>query len=275
MEKDTVQTRDGLRLAVRVLGDGDAALLLHGFTGSSEAWPEPALAALATHRTVIAVDLLGHGDSDGIPKPARFAVKELLRDLGDTLDHFGLTRADVIGYSMGARLALALAVEHGERVGKLVLESGSPGLEQQADREARRGADEALAARIVEGGIEAFVDAWMALDLFKTQMVNLTPTALDRARTLRLRNRPYELAHALNGFGTGVQPSYWHRLPDVESAALLLVGALDEKFTGIAQRMGATLADCLVEVVSDAGHAVHLERPTEWVSRVVAFLEDA
>ena len=68
--------------------------------------------------------------------------------------------AHVVGYSLGARVALRLAVAHPDVVDRLVLESPSAGLPTEAERAARRAADEALAARIEAGGIERFVDEW-------------------------------------------------------------------------------------------------------------------
>jgi 2-succinyl-6-hydroxy-2,4-cyclohexadiene-1-carboxylate synthase len=254
-------------------------LLLHGFTGSAEAWGEELLAELAaTGRRVVAVDLLGHGGSDVPAEPSRYAMERQLDDLGEVLDVLGIERAAWIGYSMGARLALGGAVLRQGRVGALVLESGSPGLATEGERRARRAADEALAARLeaAAGDGEAmarFVDEWMAQPLFATQR-RLPDEIRRRERRRRLEARPRGLAATLRGLGTGAQPSLWERLGELEIPVLLLTGQLDAKFDAIADRVAARVPAPVRSPVPDAGHAVHLERPRAWLARVTGFLEE-
>jgi 2-succinyl-6-hydroxy-2,4-cyclohexadiene-1-carboxylate synthase len=253
-------------------------LLLHGFTGSAEAWGEELIAGLAaTGRRVVAVDLLGHGGSDVPAEPSRYAMERQLDDLEEVLDALGLERAAWVGYSMGARLALGGAVLRPGRVAALVLESGSPGLATERERRARRAADEVLADRLEDARPEAmarFVDDWMARPLFETQ--RRLPGALRRReRRRRLAADPRGLAGTLRGLGTGAQPSLWARLGEVESPALLLTGRLDPKFEAIADRMAARMPTSVRASVQDAGHAVHLERPRSWLERVSAFLAEA
>ena len=140
-----VTMRDGLRLHVRIQGKGDPLLLLHGFTGSVEAWGEEVFEGFAQANQVVAVDLPGHGASDLSPDPERYQVEEILRDLCQVLDAVSLEKARWIGYSMGGRIALAAAVLRPARVSSLILESASPGLEGEKEQRARRRADEALA----------------------------------------------------------------------------------------------------------------------------------
>jgi 2-succinyl-6-hydroxy-2,4-cyclohexadiene-1-carboxylate synthase len=72
--------------------------------------------------------------------------------------------------------------------------------------------------------------------------------------------------------GQGAQPSYWDRLDELDVPVLLLAGALDRKFVGIAGQMGVRIAGAELSVIPDAGHAVHLERPREFLDDVRAFL---
>lgn len=172
---------------------------------------------------------------------------------------------------MGGRLALHHAVRAGSSVRGLILESSSPGLETDEAREARRRADEALADRILEIGVESFVDEWQALPLFGSQ--RRLPAELRAAqRSRRVRNDPASLAATLRGLGTGALPSLWHRLEEVHAPTLVIVGGLDEKFVDIGRRMVDRLPDARLSVVSDAGHAVHLERPDAWLDLVTGFL---
>ncbi|HET9949514.1 MAG TPA: alpha/beta fold hydrolase, partial [Longimicrobiales bacterium] len=100
----------------------------------------------------------------------------------------------------------------------------------------------------------------------------IDPRERARLRELRLRNEPASLAAALAGLGTGALPSLWHRLGEIRTPTLLLVGALDRKYVEIAHRMAAALPDARVVEVSGAGHTVHLERPAAWVAAVADFL---
>lgn len=250
-------------------GRGAPLLLIHGFTGSVEAWGEEILSALAARHRVLAVDLIGHGRSSRPRNPSRYALHEILLDLLEVLDGAGADRARWVGYSMGGRVALAAAILHPDRVGSLVLESASPGLATGQERSERRRADEALARRLEEDGIEPFVDAWMALPLFATQR-RLPEATLRAARERRLGNDPAALAACLRGLGTGSQPTFWDRLDQVRAPTLLLAGEQDRKFTAIAGRMAEGIPDATLSHVPDAGHTVHLEAPGAWLDAVLA-----
>lgn len=179
---------------------------------------------------------------------------------------------DLVGYSMGGRVALHQALRRPDRVRRLILESASPGLATEEERARRRADDEALARRIVAEGIEAFVDRWEALPLFASQR-RLPENVRRRHRAGRLANDPRSLAASLRGLGTGTLPSLWDRLEDIATPTLLIVGELDPKFVEIGHRMAAAMPDARLTVVPDAGHTVHLERPGMWLERVTEFLE--
>lgn len=266
---DLLTLRDGLRLGFEERGAGDPLLLIHGFTGSTEAWGEEILDALAARHRVLAVDLVGHGGSSRPHDPGRYTLDEVLGDLLELLDAAGVERARWVGYSMGGRVALGGAVLHPERVGGLVLESASPGLATEEERAERREADEALARRLEDEGIETFVERWMALPLFRTQR-SLPAETRARERERRFRNDPRALAACLRGLGTGRQPSFWDRLGEVRAPTLLLAGGEDEKFTRLARAMGKAIPEARVHVVRGAGHTVHLEAPEAWLDAVLA-----
>lgn len=253
-------------------GVGEPLVLLHGFTGSSGAW-STVMPALAEHYRVIAVDLLGHGESDAPEDPARYAMERVVWDVATLLDILAVGPAAVLGYSMGGRLALYLALHLPERWRALILESASPGLATEAERRERVAQDEALAARIERIGIERFVAAWEQLPLFASQQA-LPEAVWGEQRLRRLQNRPAGLAGSLRGMGAGVQPSLWERLGELRLPTLLLAGALDEKFVGIARKMARAIPEATLDLVPDAGHAIHLEQPQRWLRLVSGWLEE-
>jgi 2-succinyl-6-hydroxy-2,4-cyclohexadiene-1-carboxylate synthase len=265
-----VTLRDDLRLHVRVQGAGEPLLLLHGFTGSVEAWGEECFRGLAQAYRVVAVDLLGHGASDVSDDPERYRMEETLRDLGQVLDALSIEEARWLGYSMGGRIAVAGAVLKPARVSSLILESASPGLAGENERRARRRADEALAEGILRGGMEAFVDHWMGLPLFATQG-KLPPTIREANRERRLKNNPEALAACLRGLGTGAQPSFWEDLPGIRVPTLLLAGEEDHKFSELARRMADLLPSAELRLIPKSGHSIHLENPFAWLAAVRTF----
>jgi 2-succinyl-6-hydroxy-2,4-cyclohexadiene-1-carboxylate synthase len=263
-------TINDMQYYVECRGAGAPLLLLHGFTGSSATWA-PHVAAWPA--SSLAVDQPGHGQTDAPANPARYRMDATVADLVALLDQLGVERAHVLGYSMGGRVALHLAAAHPERVAMLILESASPGLATQAERDARVAADTALAASIERDGIAAFVDRWEALPLWASQ-ARLPDEVRAGLRAQRLNNRAVGLANSLRGLGTGAQAPLHDRLADLPMPALVIAGRLDAKFAAIARAMAAALPQGRLALVPEAGHAVHLEQPAPFDRLVAGFLEE-
>lgn len=261
---------NGVDYFVTVQGHGRPLLLLHGFTGSSQNWYE-IIPALSSQFRVVAVDLLGHGRTDSPTDPARYQMAEAAADLIAILDELGAKQVDLLGYSMGGRLALYTAEHHPRRINRLILESASPGLATAVERRERRQRDNALADRIEREGIESFVNFWQKLPLWGSQK-QLDTAVRQNLRKQRLQNNPTGLANSLHGMGTGVQPSLWERLGGLTMPVLLLAGELDGKFTAINRQMAAQMPTAQLEIVPEAGHTIHLERPSTFANLVLSFL---
>lgn len=243
-------------------------VLLHGFTGSAAAWGGAVVDGLSgAGYPPVLVDLPGHGGRAGEADPACFTLDATL----DVVERAGHWPSDVVGYSMGARIALHLAAARPGLVRRLVLESGSPGLETEQEHAERRAADEALARRIVDEGLAAFVDFWESQPVFESRSAIGGDVAAWQ-RALRLRNDARSLAASLVGVGTGALPSLWDELPRVTVPTLIVVGELDAKFVDVGERMARAMPETRLVVVPGAGHTVHLERPAAWLEAVTSFL---
>ena len=260
----------GRALEVEVSGGGPALLLLHGFTGSAASWSTVA-ASQGAHHLVIVPDLLGHGRSDAPGDPASYVLDGQADVLASLLATLEAEPADVVGYSMGARLALALALDHPEAVRSLVLESPSAGLASSGERARRRAADERWAGQLERDGLTVFVDAWQAQPLFASQAA-LPADTMARLRAERLGHDARGLAASLRGAGQGVMAPLHARLGDIRVPTLVMAGGLDLAGLARAREVASAIPGAHVEVFDDAGHAPHLERPSDFIDRLTAFL---
>lgn len=114
---------DGVQIAYLDEGAGEPILLIHGFASNAATnWVDPQWVRTLTqdHRRVIALDNRGHGQSDKLYDPARYGAPEMADDAIRLLDHLKIDRVDVLGYSMGARIAAFLAIAHPDRVRSVV-----------------------------------------------------------------------------------------------------------------------------------------------------------
>lgn len=203
------------------------------------------------------IDAPGHGDSHHDDADLDEAARLSVEVGGDAV---------YLGYSMGGRVALHAALAAPDRVRALVLIGATAGIDDAAERAARRAADEALAAELERQGLPAFLDDWLAQPLFAT----LPPEVQHRAA--RLRNRPEGLAASLRTCGTGSQRPLWADVTGLTTPTLLMAGGEDPKFTALAERMTVSIGpSASAAIIPGAGHSVHLERPNETADAVLAF----
>jgi 2-succinyl-6-hydroxy-2,4-cyclohexadiene-1-carboxylate synthase len=251
---------------VEIDGRGPPLLLLHGFSGSARAWDE-LRPALAVEATLITIDLIGHGRSAAPADVGRYSLDWSTRDLLALLDELGLGAVDVLGYSMGGRVALHFALQAPERVRRLILESASAGIEDALERQRRIASDAALAERIERDGIAAFVAEWERLPLLALGS-HVGEEVRARQTALRLQTAPLGLAISLRGMGAGQQAARWGALRDLQRPVLLVVGERDTRYRELGERMHALLPVSDFVVVPEAGHTVHLDQPAAFADLV-------
>ena len=260
---------NGVHYEVRTGGRGTPLLLLHGFTGRGSSWG-PHIAAFRRVATTIQVDLLGHGRSDVPADPDRHAVERQAADMAEIVRRVADGRADVLGYSFGARVALALAVDESSAVRRLVLESPSAGFADPAERETRRLTDEALAEMIERDGISSFVAYWASLPLFSTHAV-LPEARRRRMHAERLRNNVEGLAGSLRGGGQGAMTPLHGRLASIAAPTLVVCGRLDPG-RARAVSVAASIPNASLETIDGVGHTPHLEAPARFRAAVLPFI---
>lgn len=264
---------DGLAFNVDRSGEGPPVVLLHGFTGSLGTWTS-LRRQLDAHFTTIAVDLIGHGASGSPESVERYEMRRAVDDLAALVRAMGFERAAWLGYSLGGRVALQVAVHRPDVVSALILEGASPGIATEEGRRDRRESDERLARLLEEQGLEAFVDYWESLPLWSSQTETLSEEQRAALRRQRLGQRATGLANSLRGMGTGSQEWLGERLGEIDVPVLLTAGSLDTRYAETAQTMAKAIPGARVHLVEGAGHAAHLEQAQAFEAAVLDFLRD-
>lgn len=254
-----------VRLSYFVIGEGTPVTLLHGFTQRGRSWRE-VVAKMPEGFMWVVPDLRGHGETT-TNRATPCSMDACTSDLELLWNHLGVGQTHLVGYSMGGRLALHVAARRPHRIVSLLTIGAHAGLEEEA-REGRRQGDEALAQRIEKDGLEAFVNYWGKLPLF-AGLERRGPGFAGQVRAERLDNRVAGLACSLRGMGAGVMQPLWDDLSRVNFPCTFVAGQLDHGYVASARRLFTTVPRGRVEIVSRAGHPVHLERPDAF-ARVLA-----
>ncbi|NCU17788.1 2-succinyl-6-hydroxy-2,4-cyclohexadiene-1-carboxylate synthase [Pallidibacillus pasinlerensis] len=249
---------NGINYSYFVAGKGEPLLLFHGFTGTKNTW-KPFINYWSDYFRVIAIDLPGHGDTESPESINRYKIESVVEDIHTFLEKLKIDKAHLLGYSMGGRFALSFAILHPVKVHSLILESSSPGLKSAEARYQRVEQDNKLAQMIEDKGIIHFVNYWENIPLFQSQK-RLSKEMQAQIRKERLSQNPKGLANSLRGMGTGVQPSWWNKLDELQFPTYIITGELDEKFCKIGQEMIKKIPKGEILTIFDAGHAVHVEK---------------
>lgn len=246
-----------------------ALLFLHGFMGSAQDWRTVARICANEYACILA-DLPGHGANRPSISEARLDFHGWSEALVALADGRKLDPVCLIGYSLGARLALHAAWRFPKRWTALVLEGCNPGIEDPRARRARSELDERRAAQLAEEGMQPFVEGWYQADLFAS--LQQRPDLLDAVKQARARNDPAWMAKVLRELSPGAVPDAWPRLALLDLPTLLIAGELDTAYGAIARRMRAHLPGAQALILPGAGHNAHLEQPQAFAAALLDFL---
>lgn len=282
---------EGVTFSIDVQEVGDekndnVVVFLHGFLGTSEDWI-PIMKAMSTSSRCIAFDLPGHGGSkmhvdDELAPGVDLSVKVVAEMLNKLFLLLTTKRVTVVGYSMGARITLYMALRCSNMVKGVVMISGSPGLDDEVKRKVRSVKDDSLACALLSYGLDLFIETWYSGELWRSLRSH---PQFDQMVASRLKHDDVQaLARALSDLSIGRQPSFWEDLKHNKSPLLLIVGEKDEKFKKIAQSMCSKLGEgteikdgsvkypyTMVEI-ANCGHAVHIENPLPVIREIRKFL---
>jgi 2-succinyl-6-hydroxy-2,4-cyclohexadiene-1-carboxylate synthase len=232
-------------------------VLLHGFAGDPSAWDE-VVASWQLAEPPRMVALPGHGGGD-----VQASWDDNLGAVSAAIGEHDV----VVGYSLGARVALGLVASG--RSPRAVLVSVNPGIDD-AERATRRASDATWARLLRTSGMAAFVEAWAAQPLFASQ-ARVPEARRARRRARRLGLDAEQLARSLEVMGLAEMPDYRSTFAARAHSLALVTGGDDTRFTELA----AGLPAACHEQIAGAGHDPTLEQPRELsgvVARVVARL---
>ncbi len=225
-------------------------IMLHGFLGSARSWDHAPVAP----NLRITPDLFGHGVLPPVRSATTFDTEcERLLELAPA-------GCQLLGYSMGARVALGMLCTAPEHFSSVTLVSVNPGLRTVEERQARLQLEESWCAHIDEFGLESFVDDWERLALFDSQAC-MDELAFERQRAIRTSHFAEGVVGAIRGLGLGVMPDLWPRLPALRVPMTIVCGESDRKFLEICRQAQRVIPGSRLEIVKDCGHNPVVEKP--------------
>jgi len=244
-------------------------VFLHGFTGSANDWLF-IFNQLPQNYYPIAIDLIGHGDSDSPEDNSHYTCGAIVYQINSIISQLKIERFVIVGYSMGGRAAISYSVKYPQKIIAAILESTTPGIEDISKKKCRVEHDLLLSDKIKKEGIDWFIDFWLKLPIFNSLKNKFD---IDIIKNEKTKNNVTGLSNSLSGFSTGLMNSYWEEIRLLEFPVLLLSGSTDQKFTSINKRMGELFQNAQHKILDGIGHNTHFENPQLFIKFVTEFLK--
>jgi 2-succinyl-6-hydroxy-2,4-cyclohexadiene-1-carboxylate synthase len=240
---------------------------LHGFLGNSQDFLA-VIDLISPEFCCLVLDLPGHGQTE-VKQDINYHLPNLAQALIALLEQLNIQQCFLVGYSLGGRIALYLTICFPQYFLGVVLESASPGLKTQPERDRRIQQDLQLAKQLESQNLADFLQQWYSQPLFSSfaQHPNF-----QQALIRRLNNNSVKLSKCLRYLGLGRQPSLWSHLKNIQIPLLLVVGELDEKFVAINREIANLCPQANLNIVKNSGHNVHFEKFLEFTKLINCFL---
>ena len=245
-------------------------IFLHGFLGNASDWEIILEDKRLSNYNKLAIDLPGHGNFIPVNTVNNYSEDIIICYIKDIINSQLNKKIILIGYSLGARAALSFVCKYPELVSALVLESGTPGIEDPTERANRFNIDTILAEKIKED-YNKFIDSWYNSSIFSSLSFN--PKLKELLTLKRYSNNPNEIIKTLIGFSQGIMTSKWKYLTELNLPVLLITGELDKKYTEINKKMQDMIPNSIHKVIKNAGHIPHFENKNDFIKELDFFLE--
>lgn len=247
-------------------------VFLHGSFGCGEDWLDMA-ANFSEHFYCVLPDLPGHGAHPRQDIRTKLTLADIKTAVASLIGELNLKPAIVVGYGLGARVALLLALSSPQLVRGLVVENGHPGIEDLQERAARLAFDQRAAERIRRDGLASFFDYWYDLPVF--QAFKSKPEELRRLKHERIKSCNQEwTAKVLEELTPGKQEPLWELLKTLRVPALFIAGAEDTKYSALMSRAAELSPHGRFFEVNGAGHNLHLEQPETFRAEFLSFFNE-
>jgi 2-succinyl-6-hydroxy-2,4-cyclohexadiene-1-carboxylate synthase len=237
-------------------------LLLHGWMGSCEDYAE-VIESLRSQYYCIAIDLPGHGRTEVVGGDLGYGFAHTAIGINQLLDRLNIDRCSISGYSFGGRLALYLALEFPARFDRVMLESTSPGLATEIDRQTRIIQDWQIIDRLETDNFADFVREWYRQSIFIG--IENHPNFEDLIQRRIATNQSNNLIKSIEHAGLGMQPYLGDRLKVHTKPISLIVGAIDRKFVRINQDLNRACVATTLKIVPNCSHNIHFQQPQTWI----------
>jgi len=200
-----------------------------------------------------------------------YNIENTAKYIVELLQSHNIKKCNLLGYSMGGRIAIYLAIHYSEYFDKIIIESAQPGIKGEIERQQRKGHDQKLAHNLESQSFPEFLEFWYNQSIFKTLKKHKNFANL---RQSRLNNNSKNLAKSLMEIGAGVQPSLWRDLKKIENDCLLITGEFDTKYQTIFSKMHKEIFSSKFVIIKNAGHNIHFEKSDEFIKIVKKYLRN-
>ena len=243
---------------------------MHGFLGSSSDW-KSIVKNLSSDFYCLAIDLPGHGLSEIDDSKDSYTIENTAMYISEFLQDNKFEKCNLVGYSMGGRIAIYLAIHYPDYFNKIIIESAQPGIKDDIEREQRKKHDKNLAQKLISKPFQEFLEFWYNQPIFETLKNHKNFANLFQSR---LNNSPQKLAKSLEEIGAGAQQSLWAELRKIENSCLLITGEFDTKYQKIFSKMHKEIYSSNFVILKKSGHNTHFENSDEFVKVVKKFLRN-
>jgi len=259
----------GLSISLKGDNNNSAVIFLHGFMGSGHDWDE-IISSLSDKYYCITIDLPGHGQSNNLEQLGDvWSFDAISRKLSDILIHLEIKTASLLGYSMGGRIALYFALKYPQLISRLILESTSPGIKNDDQREARLLKDLKIAHELRTESFDIFLDKWYELPFFSGIKIHPKyPSLINR----RNKNNPHLLAQSLESFSPGKQAYLMDQLVTLKMRVNLICGEKDQKYLNLMNQIKQQKPPFNLKIFNDCGHNVHFEKSEQFAEHLLRVL---
>lgn len=232
-------------------------LMLHGFMGSQKVFNH-LIDDLTSFCNPITIDLAGHGKTESPSEPTFYSAERQVQQLHSIIRRLQFEALYLYGYSMGGRMAFQLITQYPNLFSGVIIESSHCGIDSENERSKRQKIDKKRAQEI-EQNFENFIEEWMNMPLFRH-----TPDEIQSVyKNVMESQNPKTLSASLRGFSAGVMSSVCDKISESDLPLTLIAGKLDDKYVERMTAINETTMASNLQIVGNAGHRVHADRPEE------------